>query len=101
MRTISASPRIFFDPQKSYIINGGLGGIGLELANWIIRKGAAKLILNSRSGIKNSYQALSLKKWKALKDVQIIVSTEDASQISKTHKLVEAAERLAPVGGKF
>lgn len=100
-RTISASPRIFFDPQKSYLITGGLGGVGLELANWMIKKGATKLVLNSRRGVRNSYQAFSLKKWKDLKGIEVLVSTEDSSEISEACKLLEAAERLAPVGGTF
>lgn len=73
----------------------------MELANWMIKKGATKLVLNSRRGIRNSYQAFSLKKWKALKGIEVLVSTEDSGEISEARKLLEAAERLAPVGGTF
>lgn len=37
----------------SYIITGGLGGFGLELAQWLTERGTRKLVLTSRSGIRN------------------------------------------------
>lgn len=40
-------------PSHSYIITGGLGGFGLELAQWLIERRACKLVLTSRSGIRN------------------------------------------------
>lgn len=45
--------RTFCLASHSYIITGGLGGFGLELAQWLIERGARKLVLTSRSGIRN------------------------------------------------
>ena len=53
---VPASPRTYFSRDKTYIIIGGLGGMGLELANWMIERGARHLILASRSGVNNGYQ---------------------------------------------
>ncbi|KAK6533658.1 hypothetical protein TWF694_002591 [Orbilia ellipsospora] len=39
-----------FNPNASYIIAGGLGGIGRDIARWMADKGAKHLILLSRSG---------------------------------------------------
>lgn len=50
-------PRYTCDQNKSYIILGGLGGFGLELADWLVLRGARKLILTSRTGIKTGYQS--------------------------------------------
>lgn len=44
------------DTVKSYVIIGGLGGIGLELADWLIKRGAKKVVLSSRTGVQNAYQ---------------------------------------------
>lgn len=44
-----------------YVIVGGLGGFGLELADWLIMRGARRLMLSSRRGISNGYQASRLK----------------------------------------
>lgn len=39
-----------FDSNATYIITGGLGGIGRSLAMWMSRNGARHLCLLSRSG---------------------------------------------------
>lgn len=58
---IKALPRAYFNGQKLYIIAGGLGGFGLELADWMILRGARKLILSSSRGISNDYQTYRLR----------------------------------------
>lgn len=45
--------RTFCPPSQTYIITGGLGGFGLELAQWLTERGARKLVLTSRSGIRS------------------------------------------------
>ena len=45
-----AHARSMCDPKKSYIITGGLGGFGLELAHWLVERGARNLVLTSRRG---------------------------------------------------
>ena len=37
------------DPQASYIIAGGLGGLGRSAARWMVRRGARHLLLLSRT----------------------------------------------------
>lgn len=49
--------RYFCDENCSFIICGGLGGFGLELADWLCLRGCKRLILTSRTGIKTGYQA--------------------------------------------
>lgn len=44
-----------------YIVVGGLGGFGLELADWLIMRGARKVLLTSRRGISNGYQSSRLR----------------------------------------
>lgn len=63
-------------------------------------RGVKKLVLNSRRGITNSYQTLCQTKWKEFEDIQIVVCTEDSSDILKAQKLIKVCERLGPVGGK-
>jgi fatty acid synthase len=55
-RQVGAMPRFYCDSAKSYVIVGGLGGFGLELADWLILRGARKLVLSSRSGVRTGYQ---------------------------------------------
>lgn len=51
----------YFQPQCTQIIVGGLGGFGLELADWMILRGARKLVLTSRTGITKGYQSYRIK----------------------------------------
>lgn len=54
---IQVTPCVYFNPLLSYIIPGGLGGFGLELADWMVLKGCKKLVLSSSQGITKSYQS--------------------------------------------
>lgn len=53
---IKALSRCYFDADKVYIIAGGLGGFGMELSDWMILRGARKIVLISRRGVTNGYQ---------------------------------------------
>jgi len=44
-------------PQHSYLITGGLGGLGLKLAGWLIQRGATHLVLNSINPANEQAQA--------------------------------------------
>lgn len=54
---MTAVSKTFCPPHKSYVITGGLGGFGLELAQWLVLRGAQKLVLTSRSGIRTGERA--------------------------------------------
>lgn len=54
-------PKQYFDPNLVYVIVGGLGGFGLELADWMVVRGARKLVMSSSRGIANSYQSYRIR----------------------------------------
>lgn len=60
---VSAVRKTWFSPQKCYILVGGLGGVGLELADWMLTRGARSLVLTSRSGPTTGYQKRRLRQW--------------------------------------
>ena len=47
---LMAHARSMCDPRKSYLVTGGLGGFDLELAHWLVERGARHLVLTSRRG---------------------------------------------------
>jgi NADPH:quinone reductase and related Zn-dependent oxidoreductases len=100
VKQLLAVPRYYADSNKSYIICGGLGGFGLELADWLVLRGARKLVLTSRSGVKNGYQALRIKIWKSY-DVQVLISTDDITTEAGVVNLLTEANKLGPVDGIF
>jgi NAD(P)-dependent dehydrogenase (short-subunit alcohol dehydrogenase family) len=40
-----------FDAHSTYVIAGGLGGIGRSIARWMVSRGVRNLVLLSRSGV--------------------------------------------------
>ncbi|KAH7949673.1 hypothetical protein HPB49_013646 [Dermacentor silvarum] len=64
--TLEAVARPCFYRHKSYVIVGGLGGFGLELAEWMVSRGCRNLVLVSRSGVRTGYQKLCLQRWSVL-----------------------------------
>ncbi|XP_067914268.1 fatty acid synthase [Heterodontus francisci] len=98
--SIAAVPRTACPAAKSYIITGGLGGFGLELANWLIERGAQKLVLTSRSGVRNGYQAKRVREWREM-GIEVLISTSDVCSLEGTQHLIAEASGLGPVGGIF
>lgn len=60
-KTFWCHPRFYCDPSMTIVIIGGLGGFGLELADWLVLRNAKKLVLCSRKGVTNGYQSQRIK----------------------------------------
>ena len=58
---ITVLARVYCNSEYSYIIPGGLGGFGLELADWLVLRGCRKLVLSSSRGITKQYQTYRIK----------------------------------------
>lgn len=54
--------RVRFQPDASYLITGGFGGMGLRLAQWMADRGARNLVLASRSGAATEEAQLLVRK---------------------------------------
>lgn len=57
--TFSAIPR--YHPTGSVMVTGGLGGIGMELINWLISRGARHVLIAARRTELNGYEAARLR----------------------------------------
>ncbi|KAK4878176.1 hypothetical protein RN001_010682 [Aquatica leii] len=97
---IKATPRFFCDANKVYILIGGLGGVGIELADWLIQRNAKKLILVSRSGITTGYQNYKLNYWKKL-GCKVLVSQDSLTTEEGCAKLLTIANAFGNVAGIF
>ncbi|MBI3899302.1 MAG: SDR family NAD(P)-dependent oxidoreductase [Gammaproteobacteria bacterium] len=97
---IPARPAIWCDPQKSYLITGGLGGVGLELADWLVQRGARDIVLVGRSGIRDTYQAYRRYTWER-QGVAVQVVAADIADTAQVERLVQEIEARRPVGGIF
>ncbi|XP_052131364.1 fatty acid synthase-like [Frankliniella occidentalis] len=99
-KLVSAIPRTYMNPDKTYILVGGMGGFGLELAHWMVLRGAKKLVLTSRSGIRTGYQSLCVRRWREM-GTTVLVSTTDCNTAQGAQKLLSEAAKMGPVGGIF
>lgn len=93
-------PPLQLRADASYLLVGGLGGIGIEIAKWMVNKlGAKSLILISRSGMDSTGAADALA---ALKNpgVSITVRKCDVSdQQSLSAVLETCVQTLPPIRG--
>ncbi|XP_047538559.1 fatty acid synthase-like [Vanessa atalanta] len=97
---MDAVPRYMCDKDLVYIVVGGLGGFGLELADWLILRGARKVLLTSRKGISNGYQSSRLKAWAGYgADVQI--STYDVTTEEGCEQTLKMANAMGTVEAIF
>ena len=97
---IKAMARSGCDPEKTYILTGGLGGFGLELAHWLVERGATRLVLTGRSGIKTGFQERCIRMLRSA-GVQVLISKANVSKLSEARSLLDEAAKLGPVGGIF
>ncbi|KAK8785380.1 hypothetical protein V5799_008255 [Amblyomma americanum] len=97
---VEAAARTWVYEDKSYVIIGGLGGFGLELANWMVGRGCRSLLLSSRSGVRTGYQKLQLRRWHAA-GAKVRVTRANASTACGARKIIDEASTMGAVGGIF
>ncbi|KAG4073632.1 hypothetical protein HA402_000856 [Bradysia odoriphaga] len=97
---IKVHPRVFCDPDETYIIVGGLGGFGMELADWLVTRGCRKLVLSSRRGISQNHQLSRIQNWKT-SGATTVVTKADASSVEGCKELLDVARKLGPIGAIF
>ncbi|MEA5550940.1 SDR family NAD(P)-dependent oxidoreductase [Anabaena cylindrica UHCC 0172] len=81
------------DANATYLITGGLGDLGLAVADWMIKKGAKHLVLMSRSG-----RCLSDERLVRLKesDAKIVIAQADVSKLAELTKVFQEINQLLP-----
>lgn len=95
--------RTHFYHHKSYIIVGGLGGMGLELAYWMVTRGAKNIIITTRNGFKSDSERAFVEYLRNYCDEHrnIVVSINDCITSRFVQQLLDTGNRLAPIGGIF
>ncbi|MFT7015331.1 MAG: amino acid adenylation domain-containing protein, partial [Pseudohongiellaceae bacterium] len=82
----------------SYIITGGCGGLGLQVAKWLSEQGAGHLILTNRSGSSAAAQ-VTLDAIKIGSETEVSVVAADVTDLAAMQRVVDLAESLAPLKG--
>jgi thioester reductase-like protein len=108
-RTGTPAPRSrsLLSAAGTVLITGGLGGIGLALAEWCSRRGVSRLVLTSRSPEPQAFSAeAAADRWVAVRrlraqGVNLVVEAVDVTDQAATAELVDrlAADPLLPLRG--
>lgn len=99
--TIPWRPDYDFADDKTYIVAGGLGGVGRTIAKWMIYRGARKLLLLSRSGTSSNDAKQFVDSLKDLdQEVHVLAPPCDISnKIILSAVIAEAQKTMGPVAG--
>jgi fatty acid synthase len=81
-------------------LTGGLGGFGLELADWLVSRGTRRLVLTSRNGINTGYQSLCVRIWRSC-GANIVISLADITTKSGIRAPLSDANKLGQVDAIF
>ena len=85
------------DPQATYLITGGSGGLGLPLAEWLVENGARSLALVSRKGAAGE----PLEALKAL-GAEILTYSADVTDESRLREVLDDIRQgMPPLKGVF
>ncbi|ACY15480.1 type I polyketide synthase [Haliangium ochraceum] len=82
----------------SYLITGGLGGLGLRLAAWLAERGAAHIVLVGRRGVSDDQQRQALAQLRE-RGVTVEVVAADVGEPAELARALERAQQLAPLRG--
>nr|VFJ62646.1 MAG: Acyl transferase domain-containing protein [Candidatus Kentron sp. DK] len=86
------------NPDSSYLITGGLGGLGLEVAKWMVGEGARHLVLTGRSTPSEEARGIITELEAAGAEVRVIgADISDREQVARLLAEMEAA--MPPLAG--
>lgn len=91
-----------FSAQKgaSYIVFGGLDGFGIEFTDWLVNRGAEKIVISSLRRSLTNYQMYRIKLWQE-SNIKILYRFENRGTKAQCLELLEIAEKMGPIGGIF
>jgi acyl transferase domain-containing protein/acyl carrier protein len=80
-------------PNGCYLISGGLGGLGLEVAHWLVARGARQLVLLSRSGPQTEAHAAALARLQQA-GAQVLALAADVADPEALQKVLAQLQQL-------
>jgi acyl transferase domain-containing protein/NADPH:quinone reductase-like Zn-dependent oxidoreductase len=91
---ITQRPPIVVSPGATYLITGGLGGIGLASARWLVEAGARHIVLLARR--EPSERARAEISELEMLGAEILVAPVDVADADKLGKLLDRVSRTMP-----
>lgn len=90
----SGMPVVPFHADSSYLITGGLGGLGLSTAKWMVQEGARHLVLLGRS--EPSLSATKVVEQMRQDGVEVVIQAADVSDAAQIKAVFEEIEKHMP-----
>ncbi|MCB9553264.1 MAG: SDR family NAD(P)-dependent oxidoreductase [Myxococcales bacterium] len=91
---------IAFDPDATWLVTGGLGGVGLELARWLVDRGARHLVLTSRGGLADETRRAAVAALVAA-GARVEAPAVDVADAAAMAALIDAIPAERPLRGVF
>lgn len=87
-------------PDATYLVTGGLGGLGLAVARWLVNEGARHLILVGRHAASDQARELCSKLEQA--GTEVVVIKADVSSLEEMSQVIfQIGETMPPLRGVF
>ncbi|GFZ92567.1 type I polyketide synthase [Okeania sp. KiyG1] len=94
----SQQPSELIQPEASYLITGGLGALGLEVAQWMVKEGAKHIVLTGRSDPNETAQQIIQELETAGASVSVLLGDISiAEDVDRVFQQLEAS--LPPLKG--
>lgn len=71
------------------------------MANFLVTRGAKKLVLVSGSGVRSGFQSLFVRRWTEKNVQAVVVIGNDTAKTDGAESLLKEANKLGPVAGIF
>ncbi|KAJ4302832.1 hypothetical protein N0V90_001723 [Kalmusia sp. IMI 367209] len=97
----AGTPEYLFSENASYVVAGGLGGIGRRIASWLVERGARHLILLSRSGGEGNKRAAQLVQDLHAAGVEVRTPKCDIANITSLQHTLDTCTDMPPIRGCF
>src|SRR5439155_24676824 len=93
-KTIASSPERTVREDGTYLITGGLSGLGLAVAEWLVRRGARHLVLVGRTTAspRAQHAVASLERAGA----RVLVAAADVAERDQLARIVADAAQTCP-----
>ena len=90
-----------FKKDASYLITGGFGGLGREVAKWMVTQGARNLVLVGRSGAKSEEAQEFVKTLECSGAKVLALAVDIACETDVGRLMEEIGQRVSPLKGVF
>ncbi|HBB32527.1 MAG TPA: hypothetical protein DC064_12205 [Cyanobacteria bacterium UBA9273] len=93
-KQLPESQKLTFQPDATYLITGGLGALGLRIAQWMVEQGARQLVLTGRRGASTQAQE-TISQLKQL-GAKVVVAQGDVCNEGDMLRMLEGVEVSMP-----